>query len=109
MRQQIIGAFIDGRLVLPDGSCSQGRQDKAEADLPVVVAPATFTPMSEMDEVLACIANVVMVTQHMNADDARRVRAFVGAAHSLLSSTTALDKPDQRAFEAALRDAAKRN
>ena len=107
--RQVLATIIGDQLILPDGSCSQGRQDKAEAELPAVVEPATFTPMSEMDQVLACIANVVMVTQHMNADDARRVRSFMASAHSLLCSTTSLDKSDQNAFEAALRDAARRN
>lgn len=106
--RQVLATFVGGRLVLPDGTCSQGKQDSASST-EVVAEPVAFTPMSEMDQVLACIANVVMVTQHMSATDARRVRSFVATAHSLLCSTTSLEKTDQKTFEAALRDAARRN
>lgn len=110
MTRQTLAVLIDGVLHLPNGECSN-KPDNASTSSAVAKrdSPAPVELMSEMDEVTACLANVVMLARRMSETDARRVRAFVSAAHSLLCSTTSLDKTDQRAFENALRDAARRN
>ena len=64
-------------------------------------------PMDDVGEIVAMLARIVKVAQTMSADDQRRVRDFVEATRSTLAATTRLPGDDQRAFEMALRNAAR--
>jgi hypothetical protein len=61
------------------------------------------TPRSDVERVVAHLAQVVRLAQDLSDDDARRVRDFVHAASAMLSATTYLAKSDQKIFEASLR------
>ncbi|MBR1276106.1 hypothetical protein [Bradyrhizobium sp. AUGA SZCCT0283] len=65
--------------------------------------------MSEVDQIVALLGQVVRRAQSLSDTDQRRVRDFVHAASSMLSATTYLPKADQKVFETALRDVASRN
>ncbi len=62
----------------------------------------------EVDQIVALLGQVVQRAQNLSETDARRVRNIVHAAQGMLMATTYLEKPDQRAFERSLREAANR-
>jgi hypothetical protein len=64
--------------------------------------------LSEVDQIVSLLTQVVVKAQGLSDGDQRRVRDFVRAALSMLEATTSLPKSDQRIFEAALRDVAAR-
>jgi hypothetical protein len=70
--------------------------------------PAQIMPIDAVDRVVAHLSEVIALAQGMSATDQRRIREFVAAAHSLLSATTVLPTEDQKIFETALREAARR-
>jgi hypothetical protein len=66
--------------------------------------------MSEVDQIVSLLGQVVRRAQSLSEQDQRRVRDFVQATQSMLTATTYLPKSDQTKFEAALRrDVAARN
>jgi hypothetical protein len=70
----------------------------------------TNSSMSEVDQIVALLTQIVVRAQSLSEPDQRRVRDFVHATTSMLSATTYLPKSDQRLFELALREtAARRN
>ena len=63
--------------------------------------------MSEVEQIVALLSQVVKRAQSLPEPDQRRVRDFVHAAQSMLTATTYLPTTDQRLFEATLRDVAR--
>jgi hypothetical protein len=58
---------------------------------------------SDLDNVVAHLAQVVKLAQNLPGEDQRRVRDFARATLATLEATTSLPKSDQRTFERALR------
>jgi hypothetical protein len=63
---------------------------------------------SEVDQIVSLLSQVVRMAQSLSEQDAYRVRAFFQAAQSMLTATTYLPKSDQKIFETALRDVARK-
>jgi len=61
---------------------------------------------SDVDQIVAHLAQVVRLAQGLSTTDARRVRELVHATSSTLWATTALSSDDQKLFERSLREAA---
>lgn len=58
---------------------------------------------SDVDRIVAHLAQVIKLAQNLSDGDQRRVRDFVRAALATLEATTSLPKSDQRKFEKSLR------
>jgi hypothetical protein len=67
----------------------------------------TIPSMSDIDQIVSLLGQVVLRAQSLPESDKRRVRDFVCAAQGMLTATTYLPTSDQRVFDAYLRDAAK--
>ena len=65
-------------------------------------------PTSDIDQIAAHLGAVVRLAQNMTPEDQRRARDFMHAASAALSATTYLPETDQKLFEAALRDTARK-
>jgi hypothetical protein len=64
--------------------------------------------MSEVDQIVALLTQVVQRAQSLSEQDQRRVRDFVHVVSSTLLATTYLPSSDQKLFESTLRDAARK-
>jgi hypothetical protein len=60
-------------------------------------------PISDIDQIVQHLAQVVRLAQDLSDEDQRRVRDFVRAALATLEATTSLPRSDQKTFERALR------
>jgi hypothetical protein len=69
----------------------------------------TNSSMSEVDQIVSLLTQVLVRAQSLSEQDQRRVRDFVQASQAMLTATTYLPKSDQRLFETALREVAARN
>lgn len=65
--------------------------------------------LSEVDQIVALLSQVVRLAQPLSESDQRRARDFMQAAQAMLTATTYLPKSDQRMFEASLREVVARN
>ncbi len=61
------------------------------------------TQRSDVDRIVAHLAQVVRLAQGLPNDDQRRARDFVRAALATLEATTSLPKSDQKIFRESLR------
>jgi hypothetical protein len=64
--------------------------------------------MNEVDQIVVLLSQAVRIAQSLSETDQRRVRDFFHAAQSTLTATTYLPKSDQKIFENALRDEARK-
>ena len=108
MRQNL-AVLVDGVLHLANGECS--RPDNAPSSAVAKIDNHVIDePIDPMSGIASALAYVVRATQPLNTADQRRVRALVRATAAALDASTTLDAPDQKLFEASLRDAnARRN
>jgi hypothetical protein len=94
----LVAVIVDGKWTpVEDG---QSHPTNQRTDNTQVIDPST----SDVDRIVSLLGQVVRLAQGLSAEDARRVRAFVHAAASMLSATTYLPDQDQSKFERALRN-----
>ena len=97
----IIGNEIygsNGMLLNPEPSKSRALVTRYAHEIELV---------DDVAEIVTMLARIVKLAQALTVNDQRRVREFVEATRSTLAATTRLPGDDQRAFETALRWAAR--
>jgi hypothetical protein len=91
-------AMTGQQLPATDGHCAVDARNNSD-----VMRSST----DEVDQIVGLLGQIVRRTKSLSAEDALRVREFIRMTQAVLTATTCLPAGDQRAFEAALRDAAR--
>lgn len=90
--------------ILADGKWMPVNDGHNAVDDSCAVDPSS----SEVDRIVALLSEVIVRAQSLSETDQRRVSDFVEATRATLSATTRLPRQEQKVFENALRDTARK-